>query len=66
LVSVEVARTKTFTEILLEASRPAAASICPRTPELDPKDLAAMRGMSYRELAFAVLCRFADDIPPPI
>ncbi len=53
-----------FTEILLEGLAPDGGLFLPeRFPRLDPKDLAAMRGMSYRELALAILSRFADDIP---
>jgi threonine synthase len=32
-------------------------------PVLSPSELSAMRGMTYAELAYAVLSRFADDIP---
>jgi threonine synthase len=28
-----------------------------------PAEIAAWQGLSYQELAFAVICRFADDIP---
>jgi threonine synthase len=35
-------------------------------PRLSAAELAAMRGMNYRELAFAVLSRFADDLPPEV
>ena len=32
-------------------------------PKLSKDELAAMRGMNYRDLAFEVIRRFADDIP---
>lgn len=32
-------------------------------PQFSADELSAMRGMNYRELAFAVLSKFADDIP---
>jgi threonine synthase len=32
-------------------------------PKFSETDLAAMRGMNYRQLAFTILSRFADDIP---
>jgi len=32
-------------------------------PKLAPADLSAMRRMSYAELAFAIVSKFADDIP---
>jgi len=55
-----------FTEILLEGLAPGGGLFLPeKFPRLSPSELAAMRGMSYRELAFAVLSRFADDIPAP-
>jgi len=58
------AQPKPFTEILLEGLAPDGGLFVPeKFPRLDPKDLAAMRGMSYRELAFALLSRFVDDIP---
>ena len=58
------AQPQPFTEILLEGLAPGGGLFVPeKLPRLEAKDLAAMRGMSYRELAFAVLSRFADDIP---
>jgi len=58
------AKPQPFTDILLEGLAPGGGLFVPeKFPRLDPKDLAAMRGMSYRELAFAVLSKFADDIP---
>jgi len=54
-----------FTEILLEGLAPDGGLFVPeKLPRLAANELAAMRGMSYRELAFVLLSRFADDIPP--
>jgi threonine synthase len=58
------AKPQPFTDILLEGLAPGGGLFVPeKFPRLDSKDLAAMRAMSYRELAFAVLSKFADDIP---
>src|ERR1700675_978252 len=58
------ARPQPFTEILLEGLAPDGGLFVPEDlPRLSPADLAAMRGMNYRELAFAILSKFADDIP---
>jgi threonine synthase len=55
---------KTFTEILLGGLAPDGGLYLPETyPQFSATDLAAMRGMNYPELAFAVLSRFATDIP---
>src|SRR5262245_51540339 len=59
------AKPQPFTEILLEGLAPDGGLFVPeKTPRLTPGELAAMRGMGYRDLAFEVLSRFADDIPP--
>ena len=56
-----------FTEILLEGLAPDGGLYVPESvPHLSAAELAAMRGMNYRELAFAVLSRFADDLPPEV
>ena len=56
-----------FTEILLEGLAPDGGLYVPESvPRLSAAELAAMRGMNYRELAFAVLSRFADDLPPEV
>src|SRR5712692_11575082 len=53
-----------FTEILLEGLAPDGGLYLPeKFPRLSAAELAAMRGMSYRELAYAILAKFADDIP---
>ncbi len=56
-------RPQMFTEILLEGLAPHGGLFVPEEfPKLSASDLAAMRSMSYRELAFAILAKFADDI----
>ncbi len=55
---------QTFTQILLGGLAPDGGLYLPETyPQLSPAELQAMRGMNYRDLAFAVLSKFADDIP---
>ena len=59
------ARPQPFTEILLEGLAPDGGLFVPEAfPRLGSSELAAMRGLGYRELAFAILSKFADDIPP--
>jgi len=56
--------TLTFSQILLGGLAPDGGLYLPETyPSFGAADLAAMRGMDYRQLAFAVLSRLADDIP---
>src|SRR5712664_2876160 len=58
------AKPQAFTEILLGGLAPDGGLFLPEEfPKLGPADLSAMRGMSYRELAFVILSKFADDIP---
>jgi len=58
------APAQSFCEILLGGLAPDGGLYLPETyPHFSDTDLAAMRGMSYPELAFSVLSRFADDIP---
>jgi len=58
------AKPQAFTEILLEGLAPDGGLFVPeKLPRLSPSELAAMRGMDYRGLAFTVLSKFADDIP---
>jgi threonine synthase len=58
------AQPQPFTEILLEGLAPDGGLFLPeKFPSLGSPELAAMRGMGYRELAFAVLSKFSDDIP---
>jgi len=55
---------QSFSQILLGGLAPDGGLYLPEVyPKLSAADLAAMRGMNYRELAFAVLSRFADDTP---
>jgi threonine synthase len=53
-----------FSQILLGGLAPDGGLYLPETyPKFSADDLAAMRSMDYRQLAFAVLSRLADDIP---
>ena len=55
---------QSFSEILLGGLAPDGGLYLPESyPSFSQTDLAAMRGMNYRELAFAILSRFIDDIP---
>jgi len=54
----------TFSQILLGGLAPDGGLYLPETyPQFSADDLTAMRGMNYRQLAFAVMSRLADDIP---
>ena len=58
------AKPRPFTGILLEGLAPDGGLFLPEEfPKLAPADLPAMRRMSYAELAFAILSKFADDFP---
>jgi len=58
------AKPQPFTAILLEGLAADGGLFVPeKLPHLSVSELAAMRGMNYRELAFAVLSKFADDMP---
>jgi len=53
-----------FTEILLGGLAPDGGLYLPESyPHFSAADLAAMRNMDYRQLAFAILSRLVDDIP---
>ncbi len=53
-----------FTEILLGGLAPDGGLYLPETyPLFSAEDLTRMRAMSYAELAFEILSRYADDIP---
>jgi threonine synthase len=53
-----------FSQILLGGLAPDGGLYLPETyPKFSADDLAEMRDMDYRQLAFAVLSRLADDIP---
>ena len=55
---------KTFSEILLGGLAPDGGLTMPETyPQVSAAELEQWRGLSYAELAFEVLSRFADDIP---
>jgi threonine synthase len=58
------AKPQPFAEIVLEGLAPDGGLFVPEGfPDLSANELSAMRGMTYPELAHAVLSRFADDIP---
>jgi threonine synthase len=58
------ARPQPFAEIVLEGLAPDGGLFVPEGfPHLSASELSAMRGMTYAELAYVVLSRFADDIP---
>ncbi len=58
------AKPQPFAGILLEGLAADGGLFVPEEfPKLAPADLSAMRRMSYAELAFAILSKFADDIP---
>ena len=53
-----------FCEILLGGLAPDGGLYLPEHyPQFKDADLSAMRGMNYRDLAFAILIRLIDDIP---
>jgi len=57
--------TKTFTEILLGGLAPDGGLYLPESyPQISRGELDRWRGLSYADLAFAVLSKFIDDIPP--
>ncbi len=54
----------TFSEILLGGLAPDGGLYLPESyPQFSDADLTAMRGMNYRDLAFAILSRLVDDMP---
>ncbi len=58
------AKPQPFTEIMLEGLAPDGGLFLPEGfSKFSSAELAAMRSMSYRELALAILAKFADDIP---
>ena len=55
---------KSFCDILLEGLAPDGGLYLPQSyPVLTEDELAAMRPMSYADLAFDIMRRFVDDIP---
>ncbi len=58
------AASQSFLEILLGGLAPDGGLYLPETyPHFSAEDLVSMRGMDYRQLAFAILSCLADDIP---
>ena len=56
---------QTFSSILLEGLAPDGGLAVPETyPRFESAEFAALRPLDYRQLAFAILSRYADDIPP--
>ena len=56
---------KSFTEILLGGLAPDGGLYLPEYyPQVTRAELDQWRGFSYAELAFAILSKFVDDIPP--
>ena len=54
----------TFSEILLGGLAPDGGLYLPESyPHFSDAELTAMRGMDYRQLAFAILSRLVDDMP---
>jgi threonine synthase len=57
--------TKTFCEILLGGLAPDGGLYLPETyPQISRAELDLWRGLSYAGLAYAVLSKYIDDIPP--
>ena len=55
---------QSFSEILLGGLAPDGGLYLPEIyPQFSAEDLTRMRAMSYAELAFEILSRYADDIP---
>ena len=55
---------RSFTEILLEGLAPDGGLVVPESyPRLTSDELDALRPLGYRDLAFAIISRFVDDIP---
>jgi threonine synthase len=53
-----------FSQILLEGLAPDGGLVVPGSyPNVTLDDLSRWRSLSYAELAFEILRRFADDIP---
>ncbi len=56
---------RTYREILLEGLATDGGLAVPETyPRYTTADLARLRQLNYRDLAMAILSRYADDIPP--
>jgi threonine synthase len=58
------AKPERFTDILLEGLAPDGGLFLPESyPRFSAPELASLRPMGYRDLAYAVLSRYMDDIP---
>ena len=56
-----------FRAILLEGLAPDGGLAVPeRYPRLEARELASLRALDYRSLAFAILSRFMDDVPADV
>ena len=56
---------KSFCDILLEGLAPDGGLFLPASyPVLSADELTTMRTLNYADLAFAIIRRYADDIPP--
>ena len=54
-----------FCDILLAGLAPDGGLYLPESyPLISPEELASWRGLSYAKLAFAILSKYIDDIPP--
>ena len=63
--SVSAEHTKSFCDILLEGLAADGGLFLPQSyPVLSSDELNAMRSLGYADLAFAIISRYADDIPP--
>ncbi len=55
---------KTFTEILLGGLAPdGGLAMCESYPQVSKEEFTAWRKLRYADLAFAIISKFADDIP---
>ena len=59
-----VANKRSFSQILLEGLAPDGGLYMPQSyPQVTQAELDAWRKLSYADLAYEILRRFADDIP---
>jgi threonine synthase len=65
LSSTKLSAAPSFTEILLTGLAPDGGLYLPESyPQISKTELEYWRSLSYADLAYAVLSRFIDDIPP--